>query len=132
MTILAKKSTLSYFQTIHVQYNLYAKTTKGSNKSGLLQEVVFKFRFYPVDLGRDVALEQWTLNTVNCLKEVVSTTGLTVFTSLSKAHFNFSPTSIVCNYFQSKQIQDFVVWYGVRHEYTELRLQLGSYHPFFK
>ena len=37
---------------------------KGSNKSGLLQQVVFKCRFYKVDLGtRIVVSEQWSLNT---------------------------------------------------------------------
>ena len=35
---------------------------KGSNKSGLLQQVVFKCMFYEVDLRRGVVSEQWSLN----------------------------------------------------------------------
>ena len=35
---------------------------KGSNDSGLLQQVVFECRFFLVDLRRVVASEQWSLN----------------------------------------------------------------------
>ena len=40
-----------------LQYNLCSGTTQGSNKSGLLQQVVFKFRLCYVDLGRGVVSE---------------------------------------------------------------------------
>ena len=35
---------------------------KGTNKSGLLQQVVFKYRFDKVDLRRVVVSEVWSLN----------------------------------------------------------------------
>ena len=40
---------------------------KGSNKSGLLQQVTFKCRFDLVDLRRSVVSEQWSLKAVDCL-----------------------------------------------------------------
>ena len=48
-----------------------------SNKSGLLQ-VVFKCRFYLVDSRGGVVSVQKSLKAVDCLIQVVSTTGLTV------------------------------------------------------
>ena len=40
---------------------------KGSNKSGLLQQVVFNCRLYWVDLIRGVVTGQWSLKAVDCL-----------------------------------------------------------------
>ena len=51
---------------------------KESNESGLLQQVVFKCRFYYVDLRRVVISEQWSLKEGGHLIRVVSNTGLTV------------------------------------------------------
>ena len=45
---------------------------KGSNESGLLQQVVFKYRFHLVVLGRVAILEQWSLKTGGLLIQVVS------------------------------------------------------------
>ena len=51
---------------------------KGSNKSGLLQQVVFKCKLYQVNLIRGVVSGQWSLKAVDCLIQVVSNTGLIV------------------------------------------------------
>ena len=48
---------------------------KGSNKSGLLQQVVFICRLYEVDLIRSVVSGQWSLKVVNFLIQVVSNKG---------------------------------------------------------
>ena len=53
----------------------------GSNKSGLLQQIVFKCRFYLVDLRRGVVSEHWSLKAVDCIIQGVSHTGLIVFLS---------------------------------------------------
>ena len=45
---------------------------KGSNKSGLLQQVVFKCRLYKVNLKRGVVSGQWSLKAVDCLIQEVS------------------------------------------------------------
>ena len=66
---------------ISIQYNLHSETLKGSNESGLLQQVVFKCRFYWVDLRRVAVSEQWSLKSGGLLIQVVSNTGLTVLTS---------------------------------------------------
>ena len=50
---------------------------RGRNESGLLQQVVAKYRFYYVDLRRVVVLEQWSLQAGDLLIQVVSNTGLT-------------------------------------------------------
>ena len=50
----------------------------GNNKSGLLQQVVFKCRFHLVDFRKDVVSEQWSHKTVDCLIQVASKKGLTV------------------------------------------------------
>ena len=55
---------------------------KGSNESGLLQQVVFKSRFYEADLRRVVVSEQRSLKSGGLLIQVVSNTGLTVFKSI--------------------------------------------------
>ena len=55
---------------------------KGSNESGLLQQVVLKCRFYLVDL-RVAVSEQLSLTAGGLLIQVVSNTGLTVLTKLS-------------------------------------------------
>ena len=52
---------------------------KGSNKSGLLKQVVLKRWFYLVDFRRGLVSEQWSLKSGGCLIWVVSNTGLTVF-----------------------------------------------------
>ena len=54
---------------------------KGSNESGLLQQVVFKFRFYSVDFRRVVVSEQWSLKAGGLLIQVVSNAGITVHVS---------------------------------------------------
>ena len=51
---------------------------KGSNESGLLQQVVFKCRFCLVDVRRVVVSEQWSLKAGGLSIQVVSNTGLTV------------------------------------------------------
>ena len=55
------------------------KPLKESNESGLLQQVVFKCRFYKVDLRRVVVSELWSLKAGGISIQVVSNTGLTVF-----------------------------------------------------
>ena len=52
---------------------------KGSNESGLLQQVVFKCRFYQVALRRVAVSEQGSLKAGGLLIQVVSNSGLTVF-----------------------------------------------------
>ena len=51
----------------------------GSNESGLIQQVVFKCRFYYVGLRRIVISEQWSLKAGGLLMQVFSNTGSTVF-----------------------------------------------------
>ena len=51
---------------------------KGSNESGLLQQVVFKCRYYFVDLRRVTASDQWSLKAGGLLIQLVSKTGLTL------------------------------------------------------
>ena len=58
-----------------VQKNCIQRPPKGSNKSVLLQQVVFKCRFYYVDTRKDIVSEQWSLKAVDCLIQVVSNTG---------------------------------------------------------
>ena len=45
---------------------------KRSNENGLLQQVVFKCRFYPVDLKRVGVSEQWSLKAGGLLIQMVS------------------------------------------------------------
>ena len=59
---------------------------KGSNESGLLQQVVFKCRFYKVDFRRVVVSEQWSLKAGGHLIQVVSNTGLTVYLTWKGIH----------------------------------------------
>ena len=64
-------------------YFLYSITCikrplKGSNESGLLQQVVFKCRFYYVDLRKVDVIEQWSIKADGLLIQVVSNSGLTV------------------------------------------------------
>ena len=51
----------------------------GNHKSVLLQLVVFKCRVCQVDLRRGVVSEQQSLTAVDCLMQVVSNTGFTVY-----------------------------------------------------
>ena len=51
---------------------------KESNESGPLQQVVFKYRFFQVELRRVVVSEHWSLKVGGLLIQVVSNTGLTV------------------------------------------------------
>ena len=51
---------------------------KGSKENGLLQQVVFRCRFYSVDLRQIIVSEQWYLKADDLLIQVVSNTGLTV------------------------------------------------------
>ena len=53
---------------------------KGSNESGLLQQVVFKCRFYYVGFRRNVGSEQWSLKAVDCEIQVIFDIGFTVLT----------------------------------------------------
>ena len=62
-----------YYSTTCIQRPL-----KGNNGSSLLQQVVFKCRFYLVELRRVVVSEQWSLKAGGLLIQVVSNTGLTV------------------------------------------------------
>ena len=62
-----------------IQYNLYSEITQGINESYLLQQVVFKCRFYCVDLRRVVVSEQWSLKACGLLIQVVSNIGSTVY-----------------------------------------------------
>ena len=60
-----------------VQYKLYnisciQRPLKGSNASGLLQQVVFKCRFYLVELRRGFVSEQLFLKAGGLLIQVVS------------------------------------------------------------
>ena len=52
---------------------------KGGNKNGPLLQVVFKCRFYYIDFRRRVVSEQLSFQDVECLTQVVSNTGLTVY-----------------------------------------------------
>ena len=52
---------------------------EGSNKSSLLQQVVFNCRFYLFDLRRSVVSQQCSLKAVDRFIQVVSDKGLTVF-----------------------------------------------------
>ena len=54
------------------------RQTKGSNKSGLLQQVVFKYRFYLFNSRSCVVFEKLSVRAVDCLIQVVSNTGLTL------------------------------------------------------
>ena len=54
------------------------KPLKGSNESGLSQQVVLKCRLYRVDFRRVVLTEQWSLKAGGLSIQVVSNTGLTV------------------------------------------------------
>ena len=56
---------------------------KASDKNGLLQHMVFKCRFYLVDLRRVAVSEQWSLKAGGLLIPVVSDTGVTVSQSMS-------------------------------------------------
>ena len=51
---------------------------KGSYERGLLQQVVFKCRFYYFDLRRVSVSEQWFLKAGSLLIKLVSNTGFTV------------------------------------------------------
>ena len=55
------------------------KPLKGSNESGLFQQVVFACRFYSIDLRRVVVSEKWSLKAGVLLIQVVFNTGLTVY-----------------------------------------------------
>ena len=58
---------------------------KGSTESGLLRQVVFKCRFYQVDLRRVVS-QQWPLKADGLLIQAVSNTGLTVVPLCFEGH----------------------------------------------
>ena len=68
---------------------IYTKTCiqrppKGSNKSGLLQQVLFKCRFYYIDLRRGIVSDQWSLKEVDYLIQAVTDACLTVFLHLKQ------------------------------------------------
>ena len=64
--------------TVKYSITCIKRPPKGSNESGPLQQVVFKCRFYQVDLRRVVVSEQWSIKAGGILIQVVSNTGLTV------------------------------------------------------
>ena len=68
---------------------------KGGNESGLLQQVVFKCRFYYIDFRRMAVSEQWSLKAGGLLMQVVSNTGLTVFILSSANAFNLDQPEIL-------------------------------------
>ena len=57
------KRNMSEVLPINSEYTITCiqRSLKGSNESGLLQQVVFKCRFYWVDLRRVIVSEQWSL-----------------------------------------------------------------------
>ena len=72
---------------IHLKYSITCiqRPLKGSNESGLLQQAVFKCRFYKVELRRVVVSEQWSFKADGLLIQVVSNTGSTVLFTINKA-----------------------------------------------
>ena len=62
--------------TIKYSITCIKRPRKRSDKSSLLQQVVFKCRFYSDDFRRGVVSEQWSLQAVDCLIQVVSNPGL--------------------------------------------------------
>ena len=54
------------------------RSLKGSNEISLLRQVVFKCRFYYVDLRTVVVSKLWSLKAGGLLMQVVSRTGLTI------------------------------------------------------
>ena len=76
---------------------------KGSNKSGLLQQVVFKCRFYYIDFSKDVVAQHWSLNrfpnkpwflrvySINLLKTLWEKEKLLVTSNFSFSHSVFYP-----------------------------------------
>ena len=62
----------SIYYSINIRYSITCiqRPLKRSNESGLLQQVVFKCRFYQVDLKRVVVPEQWSLEAVGLLIQV--------------------------------------------------------------
>ena len=77
---MKNKITKKSFGKTHSNYSITCiqRPPNGSNKSGLLQQVVKKYMFYQLDFTSSVVSEQWSLKAVNCLIQVVSDTGLTV------------------------------------------------------
>ena len=69
---------LNNYSTIMYGITCIQRPLKGSNESGLLQQVVFKCRFYLVDIRRIIVSEQWSLKADGLLIQVVSNTFLTV------------------------------------------------------
>ena len=59
---------------------------KGSNESGLLQQVVSEWKFYLIDLRRIVVSEQMSLKAGGLLIHVVSNTSLTHYQTMT--HFD--------------------------------------------
>ena len=75
--------------------NIYSITCiqsplKGSDESGLLQQVAFKYRFYYVELGKLAVSEQWSLKAGGLLIQVVSHG---VFGSSQNDHINPFPNN---------------------------------------
>ena len=76
-----RKKIETYQRETDYKYSITSiqRLPKGSNRSGLLQQVVFKCRWYYVDLRREAVLEQWSLKEGDCLIQVVFNAGLTVY-----------------------------------------------------
>ena len=75
--LVERVSTATKYET-NYSITCIQRPPKGNNESGLLQQVVFKYRLLWVYLTRDVVSEQWSLKVVHCLIQVVSNTGLKV------------------------------------------------------
>ena len=68
----------SIFDVLQCSIICIQRPLMGSNENGLLQRVIFKCRFYQVDLRRVAVSEQWSIKAGGLLIQVVSNTGLTV------------------------------------------------------
>ena len=80
---MQETSIYSFLRNVFSPMTVYSITCnkrplKGSNESGLLQQVVFICRFYQVGLRRIFVSEQWSLKADGLLIQVVSSTGLTI------------------------------------------------------
>ena len=67
---LTKGGFICLCDVLYYSITCIQRSPKGSNKSGLLQQVVFKCRFYFLDLRRGILSEQWSLKTGDCIKTV--------------------------------------------------------------
>ena len=67
-------------ETLKYSITCLQRPINGSNKSGFLQQMVFKYRFlFGRFQKRCFGLEQWSSKAMDCLIHVVSNTGITVY-----------------------------------------------------